>query len=444
MTTLPPPAAELASAIAGRSARVGILGLGYVGLPLADALVAAGFPVLGLDIDADKVGRLRHGKSYIGHFPADRVESMLSTGRFEPTIDFDRVAEADALVLCLPTPLTEPRDPDLSHVTSAAEAIARRLRRGQLVVLESTTYPGTTRDVIRPILEATGMRVGRDIFLAYSPERQDPGNRQHTVATIPKVVGGLDPVSGLLAVELYTTIVQRVVPVSSAEVAEACKILENTYRAVNIALVNELKVLYDKMGIDIWEVIEAAKTKPFGFEAFSPGPGWGGHCIPIDPFYLAWVARKHDCFARFIELAGEVNTAMPAFVVGKLADALNERGKPIKGSRVCLLGIAYKKDVDDPRESPGLELLDVLREKGAEVSYNDPHIPRLAGTRHHGSQLVSQTLTEAFLRQQDCVLIVTDHSAYDWEWIVAHAPLVVDTRNATRCVRQHRQRIVRA
>jgi UDP-N-acetyl-D-glucosamine dehydrogenase len=444
MTTLPPPAAELTRLIAARRAHVGILGLGYVGLPLAEVFVSAGFRVLGFDIDPDKIARLQRGESYIGHFPAERVQAIRATGRFQPTTDFDRLAEADALLLCVPTPLTEPRDPDLSYVTRAAEAVACRLRSGQLMVLESTTYPGTTRDVVRPILEANGLRVGRDIFLAYSPERQDPGNRQHTPATIPKVVGGLDPVSGRLAVALYAAVIKQVVPVSSAEVAEACKILENTYRAVNIALVNELKVLYDKMGIDIWEVIEAAKTKPFGFEAFSPGPGWGGHCIPIDPFYLAWVARKHDCFARFVELAGEVNMAMPAFVAGKVADALNERGKPLKGSRVCLLGMAYKRDVDDPRESPGLELLDVLREKGAEVSYNDPHIARLAGTRHHGNPLVSQPLSEEFLRQQDCVLIVTDHSAYDWDWVVAHAPLVVDTRNATRRVTHHRDRIVRA
>jgi UDP-N-acetyl-D-glucosamine dehydrogenase len=439
----PPPAAELGRAIAGRTARVGVLGLGYAGLPLAEVFLAAGFPVLGFDVDPAKVARLRRGESYLGHVPAARIRAMLAGGRFEPTGDLERLALADAVVICVPTPLTPARDPDLSAVTAATAATARCLRPGQLVVLESTTYPGTTRSVLQPLLEEGGLRCGRDFFLAFSPEREDPGNRDYGPGNIPRVVGGLDPVSGRLAAELFAAAVERVVPVSSAEVAEACKILENTYRAVNIALVNELKMLYDRMGIDVWEVIEAARTKPFGYQPFFPGPGWGGHCIPIDPFYLAWVGRKVGVPARFVELAGEINTDMPAFVVAKVADALNDRAKPVRGSRIALLGMAYKPDVDDCRESPGLELLALLTRKGAEVRYNDPNVPHLVDARH-GFDLESQALTESFLRQQDCVLIVTDHSAYDWDWVVGHSALVVDTRNATRGVTRHRERIVRA
>jgi UDP-N-acetyl-D-glucosamine dehydrogenase len=426
------------------SAVVGVIGLGYVGLPLALTFTNAGFRVLGFDIDADKVRRLEQGESYIGHLSRGAVRSLLSRG-FRATDDFDRLGEADAVVICVPTPLTETRDPDLTYVENSVRAVAGRLRPGQLIVLESTTYPGTTRQVCLPILEAGGLRVGHDFFLAFSPEREDPGNREHSTAGIPKVVGGIDGPSRDLAVALYARAVVRVVPVSSPEVAEACKILENTYRAVNIALVNELKVLYDRMGIDVWEVIEAAKTKPFGFQAFYPGPGLGGHCIPIDPFYLSWVARRHGLSTRFIELAGEVNTTMPHFVVGKVADALNERGKPVKGSRITLLGMAYKRDVDDPRESPGFELMDLLLSKGAAVDYNDPHIPELPAMRHYPHlRMRSVSLTEDYLAGRDCVVIVTDHSAYDWPWVVAHAPLVVDTRNATRDVRQGRERVVRA
>jgi UDP-N-acetyl-D-glucosamine dehydrogenase len=331
-------------------------------------------------------------------------------------------------------------------VVNSAKAIAATLRPGQLVVLESTTYPGTTRDVVRPILEATGLKVGKDFFLAFSPEREDPGNADYSAPTIPKVVGGIDPVSLDLAAELYSRVVVKVVRVSTAEVAEACKILENTYRAVNIALVNELKVLYDRMGIDVWEVIDAAKTKPFGFQAFYPGPGLGGHCIPIDPFYLTWVARKYGMATRFIELAGEVNTGMPAYVVRRVADALNDRGKPVKGSKVAVLGVAYKRDVDDCRESPGLELMELLADKGAEVSYHDPHIPKLPTLRHHPELTgrASRPLTREYLAGQDCVLVVTDHSAFDWPWIVDHSKLVVDTRNATKGVTANRDRIVRA
>jgi UDP-N-acetyl-D-glucosamine dehydrogenase len=427
-----------------RTARVGIIGLGYVGLPLARAFAARGFPVLGFDIDASKISQLQAGKSYIGHIPSEAVHEMRGQG-FEATDRFDRLDEADAVLICVPTPLTESREPDLTFVVNSAKSIAARLRPGQLVVLESTTYPGTTRQVVQPILEAGGLKAGTDFFLAFSPEREDPGNASHSAPVIPKVVGGLDQLSQALACALYSQVVVRVIPVSSPEVAEACKILENTYRAVNIALVNELKVLYHKMGIDVWEVIEAAKTKPFGFQAFYPGPGLGGHCIPIDPFYLTWVARKYGMTTRFIELAGEINTSMPHYVVGRIGDALNDRGKPIKGSKIALLGMAYKKDVDDARESPGLELMNLLLEKGAVVQYNDPHIPRLLPSRHYPHlRIESQALTPEFLHAQDCLVVVTGHSAYDWPEIVNHARLIVDTRNATHDITTGRERIVSA
>ena len=430
--------------IAARSSRVGIIGLGYVGLPLARAFVSRGFPVLGFDIDPTKVDRLSRGKSYIGHIDDATVAGMLAAG-FEATVDFARLGEADAILICVPTPLTEARDPDLRYVTGSVAAIRDRLRPGQLVVLESTTYPGTTRDVVLPILGETGLTVGVDYFLAFSPEREDPGNPDFTTATIPKVVGGIDPPSLTVARELYQSIVGRVVAVGSAEVAEACKILENTYRAVNIALVNELKLLFERMGIDVWEVIEAARSKPFGFQAFRPGPGLGGHCIPIDPFYLAWIARKHGMPTRFIELAGEINTAMPGHVVARIADALNDRSRPLRGSRVLILGMAYKKDVDDPRESPGFEIMDRLIAKGAEVTYNDPHIPRLPTMRRHPDRaLTSSPLTPDFLGSRDCVVIVTDHSAYDWAAVAAHADLIVDTRDALRGVAVRPGQVVRA
>jgi UDP-N-acetyl-D-glucosamine dehydrogenase len=434
----------LLTKIEKHAARVGVIGLGYVGLPLARALSTRGFPVLGFDIDPSKVAQLQAGKSYIGHIPEEDVRAMLGRG-FDATAQFARLDEPDAILICVPTPLTEAREPDLTYVVNSAKAIAAQLRPGQLVVLESTTYPGTTRQVVQPILEAGGLKAGRDFFLAFSPEREDPGNAGHSAPAIPKVVGGLEEKSQKLAVALYSQVVVSVVPVSSPEVAEACKILENTYRAINIALVNELKVLYDKMGIDVWEVIEAAKTKPFGFQAFYPGPGLGGHCIPIDPFYLTWVARKHGMTTRFIELAGEINTAMPQYVIGKVADALNDRGKAVKGSKIALLGMAYKKDVDDCRESPGFELMERLMQKGAAVEYNDPHIPRLPSMRHYPNlRLESQELTPEFLQTLDCVLIVTDHSAYDWSTIVPHSNLIVDTRNATRSVTKGRERIVKA
>jgi UDP-N-acetyl-D-glucosamine dehydrogenase len=425
-------------------AMVGIIGLGYVGLPLARAFTTSGLPVLGFDIDPAKVAKLQRGESYLSHVPSEAIRTMAEHG-FEATDRFHRLDEPDAVILCVPTPLTEAREPELTYIVRSTRAVAARLRPGQLVVLESTTYPGTTREVVLPILEETGLRAGYDFFLAFSPEREDPGNRSFSTASIPKVVGGLDPNSQAVAVAFYSRAVTKVVPVSTPEVAEACKILENTYRAVNIALVNELKVLYDRMGIDVWEVIEAAKTKPFGFQAFYPGPGLGGHCIPIDPFYLTWVAHRFGLTTRFIELAGEVNTNMPHFVLGKIVDALNEACKAVKGSRITLLGMAYKRDVDDCRESPGFEIMELLWKKGAELSYNDPHVPKLPLTRRYPHlQMASQPLTAEYLQGQDCVVIVTDHSAYNWEWIIEHSRLVVDTRNVTRGLRCRHDRIVRA
>ncbi len=436
-------ASSLAAKIGDKKARVGIIGLGYVGLPLARAFSLGGFPVLGFDVDPRKVEALHAGKSYLKHIPADGIAAMRKAG-FEATCDFSHLHLADAIVICVPTPLSESRDPDLSFIINSAKEIAKCLRPGQLVVLESTTYPGTTRDVVLPILKSTGLAESVDFFLAFSPEREDPGNASFHTQTIPKVVGGLGPEALKLASALYGHVIVKVVEVSSPEVAEACKILENTYRAINIALVNELKVLYDKMGIDVWEVIDAAKTKPFGFQAFYPGPGLGGHCIPIDPFYLTWIARKYGLNTRFIELAGEVNHAMPGWVVQKIGEALNDREKPIKGSKITLLGMAYKKDIDDSRESPGFEIMELLLHKGAIVSYNDPHIPKLPTKRAYPNwNMESQSLTAAYLVSQDAIVIVTDHSAYDFGHIVEHSQLVVDTRNATKNVAA-RDKIVRA
>ena len=438
-------AEDLAARIEQRTARVMVVGLGYVGLPLAETFAWGGYPVLGFDIDDTKVTKLLRGESYIGHICPERVEELVHSGRFDATTDPARFVEADAIIICVPTPLGEAREPDLSYIVRTGETIRPFLRAGQLIVLESTTYPGTTEDVLRPILEESGLKAGEDFFLAYSPEREDPGNRDFATRNIPKVVGGLDETSQRLAVALYTPIVDGVVPVSGTRVAEACKILENTYRAVNIALVNELKQVFAAMGIDVWEVIAAAKTKPFGFQPFYPGPGLGGHCIPIDPFYLTWIARKYGLNTRFIELAGEVNAAMPRYVVDRVAEALNDDGKAMKGSRICVLGVAYKKDVDDPRESPAFEIMEMLQARGAIVVYNDPHVPSLPRMRHHEAlRLTSTPLTPEFLARQDCVLIVTDHSAFDYEVITEHANLVVDTRNATANCAATGCRIVKA
>ena len=437
---------RLSELIKAKTAVVGVIGLGYVGLPLVRAFTAAGFRCMGFDIDQTKIDRLRAGQSYIKHIDATTLSNLIDAKRFDPTTDMARLSEADCVIICVQTPLNESRDPDLSHIDSTARTIARALRPGQLVVLESTTYPTTTRLHVLPVLEATGLACGRDFFLAFSPEREDPGNPQFQAATIPKIVGGYDENSLDVACALYAQAIVKVIPVSSLEIAEACKILENTYRAVNIALVNELKVLYDRIGIDVWEVIEAAKTKPFGFQAFYPGPGLGGHCIPVDPFYLSWLARKHGEQTRFIELAGEVNSHMPHYVINRLGEFLNDRAKPIKGSRIAVLGVAYKRDVDDPRESPSFELLKSLLERGAAVTYNDPHIPTLPRMRHYPSLPVmeSQSLTVEYLNSQDCVLIATDHSAYDYDFIVEHATLVVDVRNATKNVTRGREKIRKA
>ncbi len=433
---------QLLSAINDKSARVGIIGLGYVGLPLAGAFINSGFRVLGFDIDQDKVDRLNDGQSYIKHIASETIAGWIDQEQFEATCVQSRMAEADVLLICVPTPLTDSRDPDLRYIEGTARSIAASLRPGQLVVLESTTYPTTTRNVLLPLLAESGLVVGSDYFLAYSPEREDPGNPDYSAAGIPKVVGGIDEVSNLLATALYEQAIVQVISVGSPEVAEACKILENTYRAVNIALVNELKTLLDRMDIDVWEVIDAAKTKPFGFQAFYPGPGLGGHCIPIDPFYLSWLARKQGLTTRFIELAGEINSQMPQYVISRLMDFLNEQSQSLRGSRICLLGMAYKKDVDDPRESPSFVLMDLLRERGVELTYNDPHIPSLPDMRHHDvPDLTSTELTAEFLESQDCVLIATDHSAYDYDFIVKHARLVIDTRNATAQVTEGREKI---
>lgn len=438
-------AIALEKAIHDKQAVIGIIGLGYVGLPLIRAFIAAGYRTMGFDVDQTKVDKLLAGKSYIGHIPSEWIQECVETKKFVPTSDMKRLAEADALLICVPTPLSESRDPDLEYVEATARQIAAVLRPGQLVVLESTTYPGTTRDVVLPILNARGLKLGSEFFLAYSPEREDPGNPNYTASGIPKVVGGSEPNSARLAEALYSKAVGNIVPVANCEVAEACKILENTYRSVNIAMVNELKMLFDRIGIDVWEVIDAAKTKPFGFQAFYPGPGLGGHCIPIDPFYLSWVARKHGMPTRFIELAGEINTSMPTYVVHRVMQALNDAGKPLKGSKICILGVAYKKDVDDPRESPSFELMDLLREGHAELSYNDPHVPHLPRMRHHDVPAMSSVALDAkFLASQDCVLIATDHSAYDYDFIVKHAQLVVDTRNATKHVTAGRDKIRKA
>ena len=438
-------ASDFKKLIDDKKAMVGVIGLGYVGLPLVKAFIEAGFRTIGFDVDASKVESLMAGKSYIKHLPSEWISGCIQEGKFDPTSDLSRMKEADALLICVPTPLSDSRDPDLFYVEETTKAIAKTLRPGQLVVLESTTYPGTTRDVMLPILEESGLKPGKDFFLAYSPEREDPGNPDFSASGIPKVVGGYDAPSLELAQALYSHAVVNTVPVSSCEVAEACKILENTYRSINIAMVNELKMLFDRIGIDVWEVIDAAKTKPFGFQAFYPGPGLGGHCIPIDPFYLSWVARKHEIPTRFIELAGEINTSMPGYVITRLSEALNDQGKPIKGSKIGLLGVAYRKDVDDPRESPSFKLMELLLERGADLSYNDPHIPSLPKMRHFDvPAMESDELTPEYLQSLDCALIATDHSAYDYEMIVKHAPLIVDTRNATVNVTEGREKICKA
>jgi UDP-N-acetyl-D-glucosamine dehydrogenase len=427
----------LLSKIENKQALVGIIGLGYVGLPLVLRFCEVGFRVLGFDTDHKKVASLNRGESYIKHLPAAEISALVSApnhGRFAATSDMSRLGEPDVLIICVPTPLTSKREPDLRYVENTTRLIAATLRPGQLISLESTTYPGTTAELLLPLLSAK-LQAGKDFYLVFSPEREDPGNQHFQVRTIPKVVGGITPACLEHGKALYTAVVQRVVPVSSTQTAEMTKLFENIYRAVNIALVNELKMLCMRMNLDIFEVIEASKTKPFGFQAFYPGPGLGGHCIPIDPFYLTWKAREYDFATRFIELAGEINSNMPHFVVQRVFGVLNLQGKPLKGSKILVLGIAYKKDIDDNRESPGIKIIDLLQKEGAVVAYNDPHIPRNTGMRHYpGLDLTSTPLTAEALQQADLVLLVTDHTAYDYAWIASQARLIVDTRNAFKGV----------
>ncbi len=407
--------------------RIGVIGLGYVGLPLALAFAERGVTVIGVDTNAQKVQSLRRHRSYIVDIADERLQR--SEGCFFPTTEYAALQDCDAVIICVPTPLAKTGEPDISCILSAAEGLSPHLRQGMLVVLESTTYPGTTEEVLKPLLERSGLKAGQDFYLAYSPERIDPGNRHWTLRNVPKLVGGLTPACTERAIALYSQIVERVVPVSSPKVAETAKLLENTFRAVNIALVNEFAVLCRRMGISVWEVLDAASTKPFGFMRFEPGPGIGGHCIPVDPLYLAWRAREFNHEARFIRLADAINKMMPEYVVSLIADALNERGKPLKGSQILLLGVAYKPGVNDYRESPALALVELLRAKGALVAYHDPFVPSV---HYNGWQAQSVTLTEEVLAQSDCVVIVTPHEGYNWAWIVNHAPLVVDTRGVTR------------
>jgi UDP-N-acetyl-D-glucosamine dehydrogenase len=421
------PHAQLLQKLSDRSAQVAILGMGYVGLPLAVAFAEAGFRVIGLDIDGAKLAALERGESYVEDITSERLRPLIGRTLFTST-DFDRtLASADAAIVCVPTPLNKTRDPDIRALTAAGEAIARSLHPGMLVSLESTTYPGTTDELLRPMLEARGLRAGQDFFLVFSPERIDPGRKDFVVETTPKIVGGVTPACRDAGVALYRQAIRSVVPVSSSQAAEMSKLLENTFRAVNIALVNEIALMCDKLGIDVWEVIDAAATKPYGFMKFTPGPGVGGHCIPLDPHYLSWKLRTLNYNARFVQLADEINSGMPAYWVGRVQDALNGQKKAVCGSRVLVLGVAYKKDIDDVRESPALDIIELLRQKGALVRYHDPHVPII---RHDEGDLHSEPDLAAALGAADCVIIVTDHSAYDWQDIAARVRLIVDTRNA--------------
>ena len=423
-------AAELLKKFESKNATVGIVGLGYVGLPLSHACLKAGYKVVGFDIDQRKIDNLKAGKPYIHHLGQSFFDYLKSNEGFLGTSNAEDLTNADAILICVPTPLGHHKEPDLTFVIESTKLVAKVLRKGQLVTLESTTYPGTTRDEMGPILDATGLKRNEDYFLAYSPEREDPGNPDFSASVIPKLVGGTDEVSGKLAFALYSRVVSKAHFVSSAEVAETAKLLENIFRAVNIALVNEMKTVLTDMNIDVWEVVAAASTKPFGFMPFYPGPGLGGHCIPIDPFYLTWKAKEVGRTTRFIELAGEVNTAMPHYVIERTQGALNDDCKSLKGSRVLVLGVAYKKNIDDSRESPSAEIIELLRDRGAEVSYHDPHIPTYPSMRKYRIDLKSVELDEANLKASDCVLILTDHDAVDYATIARHAKLVVDTRNA--------------
>jgi len=432
--------------ILNRSARYGVLGLGYVGLPLGVEFAKNGFRVTGFEVDKSKAESLRKGISYIDDVPTETVAKLVKEGTFAATTDFDELAKMDIISICVPTPLSKTRDPDMSYVVAATEAIAKRVRKGQLIILESTTYPGTTEELCKPMLEKAGLKVGRDIHLAFSPERVDPANKQYGVKNTPKVVGGVDDEAGTLAHLFYSQAIDSVMKVSSAACAEMCKILENTFRAVNIGLVNEVAQMCDRLGLDVWEVLDAAATKPFGFMKFVPGPGVGGHCIPLDPIYLSWKMRSLHYRARFIELADEVNMEMPGYVVRKVVDALNDSKKSVRGSRILVLGVAYKNDVSDMRESPALDVIRLLEERGADVVYHDPHVPEFHTHDEKPRHYASVPLTENELRKADCVVITTKHSVVDHKFVAQHAKLIVDSRNAlprTTALPIHAGRIVR-
>ena len=426
-----------------RTAKIGLIGLGYAGLPLGFTFAEGGFETIGFDIDTAKVEKLARGENYITHLSVERLRSLLKNGCFRATTDFSELASCDAAIICVPTPLGEGRTPDLSAVINTARTIAEYLHRGELVVLESTTYPGTTDELVLSLLVESGLRVGEDFFLAFSPEREDPANQGFTTRTIPKVVGGLTPACLEVALAAYGQVIEKTVPVSSARVAESTKLLENIYRCVNVAMINELKLLFERMGIDVWEVIRAASTKPFGFTPFYPGPGLGGHCIPVDPFYLSWKAREYDFPARFIELAGEINSTMPNHVVQRVSEGLNLKGKPLRDSRILVVGVAYKRDVEDVRESPALSIIRLLEQRLAWVAYHDPFVPLLK-SRHLARTMESVALTSEQVRDCDAAVIVTDHSGLDYRMLLDNAPLVVDTRNATAQYRRSHHNVILA
>ena len=435
-------ASRLEKKIRAKEAYIGIIGLGYVGLPLLKTFLATGSKVLGFDIDTKKVKKLNQGRSYIKHVTTKELKGYIKEQKFYATSNFKNLNKVDIIIICVPTPLDSYKNPDLTFVLDTTEIISKNLKKEQLVILESTTYPGTTEEKMLPILERGGRKVGKDFFLAYSPERENPGDKKYTTGRIPKIVGGVTPGCRKVAKTLYDQVVVKTIPVSSPRVAEATKLLENIFRSVNIALVNEMKMIFELMGIDIWEVIEAASTKPFGFLPFYPGPGLGGHCIPVDPFYLTWKAKEVDYPTKFIELAGEINTRMPYHIVHKTIEALGQRGKLIKGAKILILGIAYKKDVDDQRESPSLKIISLLQKKGANVSYNDPYVPRSFGHRDYPElNMNSVPLDKKKLKKFDAVIITTDHSAYDYDWIAENASLIIDTRNA---IKKKRKNVVQA
>ncbi|MFA8343476.1 MAG: nucleotide sugar dehydrogenase [Rhodothermaceae bacterium] len=444
---------ELLKKIEDNSAIIGVVGLGYVGLPLALEYALKGFKVIGFDVDQAKIPFIERGESYIKHIKSEKVKTSVESGNFEATIDFSRLPEVDAIIICVPTPLNKYREPDMKYIVSTADVISKYLRKGQIVTLESTTYPGTTDELLKPkfeqapVIQGSGEKefvVGEDFYLAFSPEREDPNNPDFSTSTIPKVVGGVTEKCVKIACAMYDKVIVQTVPVSSTAEAEATKLLENIFRSINIALVNELKMVFDKMGIDIWEVIKAASTKPFGFKAFYPGPGLGGHCIPIDPFYLTWKAREFEMNTKFIELAGEINTFQPYYVVNRTMEVLNEHKKSLNGAKVLILGAAYKKDIDDMRESPTLKLIEILRERGAEVSYNDPHIPSLPKTRKYQYDMQSVDLSKENLAKFDLILLSTDHTDYDYDFIAENSALLVDTRNAFSKCDKYKEKIYKA